>query len=146
MMAISIRFIDGRSLKTPSCVNKMKPRIVKARSLQEYLTPERCFVYENWGSVSANDSKVSIARARVEAGVSTKPHHLEGVQEIYLITKGCGKVQIGALEPTEVTEGDVIVVPPGVSQQITNIGETDLLFYCICTPAFTESCYRNEEE
>ncbi len=123
----------------------MKPRVVKAESLKEYLTPERCFIYENWGYVSAGDAKVSIARARVEPGVTTKAHHLEGIQEIYLITNGTGKVQIGDQEAAEVTEGDVVVIPPGVSQRITNIGEIDLLFYCICTPAFTESCYRNEE-
>ncbi len=123
----------------------MKLKIVKADSLKEHLTPERCFIYENWGLVSAGDSSVSIARARVEPGVTTKAHHLEGVQEIYLITKGNGKVQIGSLEPAEVKEGDVVVIPPGVSQRITNVGNTDLLFYCVCTPAFTESCYCDEE-
>jgi mannose-6-phosphate isomerase-like protein (cupin superfamily) len=124
----------------------MKPTIVKASALKEYLTPERCFIYENWGLVSAGDKAVSIARARVESGVTTKAHHLVGVQEIYLITGGTGKVQIGNAEPAEVGEGDTVVIPPGTSQRITNVGKTDLTFYCICTPAFTEKCYRNEED
>ena len=122
----------------------MKPKIIKANSLKEYLTPERCFIFENWG-VSTGDKKVSIARARVEPGVTTKPHHLEGIQEIYLITKGRGKVQIGDLEPAEVAQGDVVVIPAGLSQSITNIGVTDLIFYCICAPAFTENRYHEEE-
>ena len=126
-------------------VSIMKPRIVKAASLKEYLTPEHCFIYENWGSVLGGDEKVSIARARVEPGVTTKAHHLEGVQEIYLIVKGCGKVNVAGLEPTEVAQGDTVIIPPNVSQRITNIGKTDLIFYCICTPAFTENCYHNEE-
>jgi mannose-6-phosphate isomerase-like protein (cupin superfamily) len=45
---------------------------------------------------------------------------LEGVQEIYLIAKGKGKVQIGGLEPADVTEGDTVIIPKGTSQKITN--------------------------
>jgi len=123
----------------------MKPTIVKATSLKEYLTPEHCFIYENWGTVSGGDKKVSIARARVEPGVTTKAHHLDRVQEIYLIVKGSGKVDVAGLEPTEVAQGDTVIIPPNVSQRITNIGKTDLIFYCICTPAFTENCYHDEE-
>ena len=123
----------------------MKPKIVKAKALKEYLTPERCFIYENWGLVSAGDKTVSIARARVETGVTTKAHHLDGIQEIYLITKGEGRVQIGSQKPTDVAEGDTIVIPSGTSQKITNTGKTDLIFYCICTPAFIQDRYHDEE-
>ena len=123
----------------------MKPKIVKAKSLSEYLTPERCFIFENWGLVSAGDKAVSIARARVEPKVTTKAHHLEGVQEIYLIAKGKGRIQIGGLEPEDVVKGGTVVIPAGTSQKITNTGKTDLIFYCICTPAFTQACYFDEE-
>ncbi len=122
----------------------MKPTIIKASNLKEQLTPERCFIYENWGK-STGDEAVSVARARVEPGVTTKSHHLEGTQEIYIITQGNGKVYIGGLEPTEVAEGDVVVIPAGVSQRISNVGRSDLIFYCICTPAFTQDCYHKEE-
>ncbi len=121
----------------------MPPKIVKANSLKEFLTSECCFIAENWGS--ADDKKVSIARARVKPGITTKAHHLEGVQEIYLITKGKGKVYIQGLEPTEVKEGDTVIIPPETSQSIANIGKTDLIFYCICTPAFTDNCYHEDE-
>ena len=118
----------------------MQPKIVKANSLKENLTPEQCFIRENWSS-----KDVSIARARVKSGVTTKVHHLVGVDEIYLITKGQGNVKIGQLEPTEVEAGDTVFIPAGVSQQITNISKFDLVFYCICTPRFTAECYRDEE-
>jgi mannose-6-phosphate isomerase-like protein (cupin superfamily) len=121
----------------------MKPTILRANSLSEFLTSERCFISELW--ISAKDEKVSIARARVEPGVTTVAHHLEGVDEIYLITKGKGKVSLGNLEPAEVSEGDTVFIPARTSQRITNIGKTDLVFYCICTPRFTPDCYRDEE-
>ncbi len=122
----------------------MEARIIKGDMLKEYLTPERCFIYENCG-VSTGDSRVSIARARVEPGVTTKAHHLEGVQEIYLITEGQGKVSLGNLSPGDVVKGDVVIIPAGASQKISNTGKTDLIFYCICTPAFTQDRYRDEE-
>lgn len=119
---------------------KMKPKIVKSKGLNEYLTPEHCFIAENYSA-----KQVSIARARVKPGITTVSHHLIGVKEIYIITSGKGKVKVGNMEPTEVEEGDVVVIPPRVSQKITNIGNVDLVFYCVCTPRFTENCYCNEE-
>ncbi len=58
---------------------------------------------------------------------------------------GKGIVHIGELQPTEVVKGNVVVIPTGVSQTITNAGKTDLIFYCIDTPKFTVECYFDEE-
>ncbi len=119
----------------------MKPKVVRAKQPLEYLTPERCYIAENH-----SDPSVSIARATVKPGVTTKAHHLvDGVQEIYIITGGKGVVAIGNMDPTEVTIGDVVVIPPLTSQKVTNTGDMDLVFYCVCTPRFTERCYVNEE-
>ena len=117
----------------------LKPKIVKASSLNEYLTPEHCYIAENYTS-----SDVSIARATVKPGVTTLPHHLKGVQEIYLITSGQGKVTVGGLETNDVDVGDAVIIPPGISQKITNTGKSDLVFYCICTPRFSENSYVSE--
>jgi len=118
----------------------MKPKIVKANSLKEYSTAERCFVAENY-----SNEEVSVARARVKPGVTTVAHHLTGATEIYLVTRGKGVVNIGDLQPTQIGTGDVVVIPAGTSQKITNIGKTDLVFSCICTPRFTSEIYCNEE-
>ncbi|MCX8150227.1 MAG: cupin domain-containing protein [Candidatus Bathyarchaeota archaeon] len=122
----------------------MIPKIVKATSLNEVWTSERCFIYENYG-VTAGDENISIARARVEPNGTTKAHHLEGVQEIYLITKGKGRVTVGELKDVDVSEGDVVVIPPGITQKIQNVGDADLVFYCICTPSFDKKLYHEDE-
>jgi len=115
----------------------MQPKIIKAQTPHQYLTPEHCYIAENH-----SDPAVSIARATIKPGVTTKAHHLiNGVKEIYIITNGKGTVYIGDLEPTEVTVGDVVVIPPQTSQKVTNTGDTDLIFYCVCTPRFTQECY-----
>jgi mannose-6-phosphate isomerase-like protein (cupin superfamily) len=54
-------------------------------------------------------------------------------------------VAFSGLEPTKVSVGDVIVIPAEASQKITNTGQTDLVFYCVCTPRFTEACYFDDE-
>ena len=86
-----------------------------------------------------------IARARVKPGVTTKAHRLEGADEIYIITKGRGMVYVGNLDPTKVAVGDVVAVPAGTSQRITNVGKSDLIFYCVCAPRFMPECYVDEE-
>ncbi len=118
----------------------MQPKIVKSNTLNPYLTPERCHIAENY-----SDKDVSIAVAKVKPGVTTKAHHLKGIQEIYIITAGEGKVAFSGLEPTKVSVGDVIVIPAEASQKITNTGQTDLIFYCVCTPRFTEARYFDDE-
>ncbi len=122
----------------------MKPEVVKCDFENEFFTPERCFISETWNS--SNDEILSIARARVKPGVMTALHYLKGVNERYLITSGKGIVEAGDLSPTEVGIGDVVVIPAGIPQRITNTGETDLIFYCICTPRFSPDCYRDLEK
>jgi mannose-6-phosphate isomerase-like protein (cupin superfamily) len=51
-----------------------------------------------------------------------------------------------AQELTErVSAGDAVIIPAGAPQQVSNIGENDLLFYCICTPRFSPECYESLE-
>jgi mannose-6-phosphate isomerase-like protein (cupin superfamily) len=122
----------------------MDARIAKPEVAQEFLTPERCWILEVWND--AADESVSVARARVEVGVTTQAHRLNDVIERYLIVAGAGIVQIGNSIKRAVVPGDVVVIPSGISQQITNTGSSDLLFYCICSPRFTLGCYESLEQ
>jgi|GEM_PF-65804 ribosomal-protein-alanine N-acetyltransferase len=101
---------------------------------QEYHFRENCFITEWWNSSA--DNRVSIARVRVERGVTTRFHWLEGTWERYIIIEGEGLVEIGGEEAVSVSKGDVAVIPPGVRQRITNTGEKDLIFLAVCTPRF----------
>ena len=110
---------------------------------KEFSTPERCSILEVWND--ARDSAASIARARVAPGATTQWHRLHGVVERYLIAEGCGFVEVGNAIAQAVKPGDVVVIPSQVSQRITNTGERDLVFYCICSPRFTPECYESLE-
>jgi mannose-6-phosphate isomerase-like protein (cupin superfamily) len=119
----------------------MQAAIKKQNAQAEFETQERCFITEV--ANDPNDPDVSIALARVEPGIMTAWHQLNGVAERYLITKGLGSVEVGNLPATAVTVGDIIQIPPDTPQRITNTGATDLEFYAICSPRFTPACYIN---
>ena len=67
----------------------MQSQILKANEADEYYFDEGCFILEL--SNSPADPDVSIARARVKAGVTTKLHRLKGVVERYVILTGIRK-------------------------------------------------------
>ena len=122
----------------------MRPEIVRPDPDGEFYTAERCFIYEIWGARS--DAAVSVARARVEPGVTTQLHALEGIDERYLIVQGSGEMEVGGEPPVSVSPGDAVLIPAGTSQRITNVSESDLIFLCICTPPFHPDAYLNLEQ
>jgi mannose-6-phosphate isomerase-like protein (cupin superfamily) len=77
----------------------------------------------------------------VEPGVTTRLHRLEGTIERYVILEGTAEVTVGDVAPVEVGVLDVVNIPAGSEQCITNTGECDLVFLCICTPRFRQQNY-----
>ena len=122
----------------------MNPEVVSRDTKEEFYTPEKCWITESWNT--PRDAALSIARARVETGVTTRWHVLEGIQERYVIITGTGRVEVGDLPPTEIKPGDVVIIPPGVRQRVTNTGPSDLIFYALCTPRFEPPYYRDLEQ
>ena len=122
----------------------MEPQVHRPDRSGELLTPERCFILE--ASNSPADEGLSVARARVPVGVTTVLHSVDGADERYLIVEGRGHVVVGApgggAIESDVSEGDVVVIPSGAPQRIANTGETDLVFYALCTPRFRPEMYR----
>jgi len=118
-----------------------EPCIIRNGTASEYYFEERCHITEWWNS--PDDENASIARARVEPGVSTRLHRLRGVTERYVIVQGQGLVEVGKLNPEPLVTGDVAVIPPDTPQRITNTGNSDLIFLAICTPRFTRDKYED---
>ena len=121
----------------------MRAEIKTRDDALEYVTDERCHILEV--ANDAGDEMVSIARARVEAGVTTAWHKLEGISERYIVVSGQGRVEIGDLEAVDVGPGDVVRIPADCRQRITNTGRHDLVFYAVCAPPFRQQAYINLE-
>jgi mannose-6-phosphate isomerase-like protein (cupin superfamily) len=122
----------------------MKEKIEKQNLKKEYYTAEKCYITEL--SNTPEDPDVSIARARVEPGVTTRWHGLKETFERYFIISGRGLVEVGELPPQEVTVGDIVLIPPMCPQRITNIGAEDLIFLAVCSPRFSQDVYEDIDD
>lgn len=116
--------------------------IFPTRLTDEYYTDERCHIIEILNTAALED--VSVARARVEPGVTTAWHQV-AVRELYYLLSGTGRMELAGREPVAVGVGDIVDIPSGTPQRITNTGAEDLIFICICTPRFRDEVYTDLE-
>jgi len=79
----------------------------------------------------------SIAVARVEIKKSTYRHRLEQA-EVYYILSGTGRMHIDE-DARKVSQGDVILIPPGSVQWLENDGKTEIQFIAIVSPPWTKA-------
>lgn len=106
--------------------------------IKEYYFKEGCFI-EEWLN-SQDQPDMSIARVRVEPGITTRLHKLNATAERYLILSGTGQVTVGGASWL-VSEKDVVNIAEDVAQKIENTGKDNLVFIAICTPRFKEENY-----
>ncbi|MEZ5572214.1 MAG: cupin domain-containing protein [Halioglobus sp.] len=120
-------------------MDAIKAGVKVCDAAQEYYFIEGCFITEL--SNSADDPTVSIARARLAPGKTTRWHYLRDISERYVVLQGAGLVEVDHLTAQSVNEGDVVIIPPQARQRITNTGTADLVFLAICSPRFTPAAY-----
>lgn len=121
----------------------MKGSIKRFQVAKEYFFDEGCYITELTNY--PEDPDVSIARARVEPGKTTRWHRLSGIVERYVLLEGTGIVEVGNMPPQEVSTGDVVTIPDGEHQRIRNTGKNDLIFLAVCSPRFTPDAYQDTE-
>ena len=109
----------------------------------EFYISEGCFITE-WLN-TPDDPAVSIARARVPPGVTTRWHRLTGITERYVILEGAGRVYVGTNPPQDVGPGDVVRIAPACPQRIANTATGELVFLAVCTPRFVPQAYEEIE-
>jgi mannose-6-phosphate isomerase-like protein (cupin superfamily) len=109
------------------------------RPADEFYLDEGCYIVELHNTDA--DAACSIARARVEPGVTTELHCLRDIVERYVIVSGRGVVEVDGQPPVAVAAMDVVIIPANRSQRISNTGDSDLVFLCICTPRFAAEKY-----
>lgn len=115
----------------------------KTSTQNEFWIRERCFIREIVNTAEIRE--FSLAQTRVEPGVTTELHKL-GVKEWYILTSGTGVIEVGGESGLEISSGAIVEIPAGVSQRITNTGDDDLIFQCVCLPRFTPDCYTSLED
>lgn len=78
----------------------------------------------------------SLAEATLEPSQSTERHYHRATEEIYLVTKGSGEVEVDG-ETKRVRPGDAILIPPGAWHTLENNGTSELVVLCTCSPPYS---------
>jgi mannose-6-phosphate isomerase-like protein (cupin superfamily) len=81
-------------------------------------------------------SSQSLAEATLEPGQATQRHYHERTEEIYLVTKGSGELEVDG-EARRVRPGDAILIPPGAWHTLENDGTSELTILCMCAPPYS---------
>jgi NAD(P)-dependent dehydrogenase (short-subunit alcohol dehydrogenase family)/mannose-6-phosphate isomerase-like protein (cupin superfamily) len=90
---------------------------------------------------TSESPEISIAHVSVNPGVTTALHQLD-VQEVYRLVEGSGIIELDG-EKHAVSPLDLVFIPKGVAQRITNTGKGVLRMDCTCTPRFTVDVYNH---
>lgn len=117
--------------------------LIKNKNSAEFFTSERCHIVELLNDDNSPD--LSVARCRVEPGVTTQLHSLTGTTEVYGIEQGQGIMDDGKHPGIAVAAGDNILIPADHPQRICNTGTDDLIFVVTCQPRFEPACYNDLE-
>jgi quercetin dioxygenase-like cupin family protein len=82
----------------------------------------------------APGGELSITWVDIEPGSEQKPHS-HGPQQVYVITRGQGRMKVGDDE-REVSAGHLVFIPPNAEHGIVNTGDDTLTYVSAATPAF----------
>ena len=82
-------------------------QMIPGHERDEYWFREGCYITE-WSNSSA-DPELSVARARVKPGRTTRWHRLDAITERYVILEGRGRAEVDG-QARDVQPGDVVVM------------------------------------
>jgi len=110
--------------------------ISKQKKLKTYITKDNSSICELMHPAQQGNSKQSLAQAIVAPHSETQLHYHKQTEELYHIQQGTGLMTLdGKQFPVEV--GDTLCIPPNSKHKIKNTGQTDLVFLCCCSPAYS---------
>ena len=83
-----------------------------------------------------HSERQSFAEATLEPGQATERHLHRATEEIYLVTKGSGELEVDG-ERRRVRPGDAVLIPPGAWHTLENDGTSELTILCMCAPPYS---------
>jgi len=110
--------------------------LVKEQNRKEFFTLEKCFITELLNS--SHYPEVSIAKGRVEPGVTTEWHWLQQTDEMHYILSGKGQFEMDGEFNGTVEKGDLVFIPRNSNQRIKNITEQISYSYASATQGLNQ--------
>ena len=105
--------------------------LVRYESLEPFTTKDGSIIREYLHTAAQ-----SLAEATLEPGQSTERHYHRATEEIYLVTKGSGLMEVDG-DTRAVRPGDAILIPAGAWHTLENNGSSDLRILCCCSPPYS---------
>jgi mannose-6-phosphate isomerase-like protein (cupin superfamily) len=112
--------------------------VVRREQREPFITADGSSIRELAGLPSGNAANQSLAEAVVPADGETIAHLHHRSEEIYLFTKGRGRMRLGD-EEQRVQAGDCIVIPPGTPHKLWSDPTEPLVLLCCCAPAYSDA-------
>ena len=81
---------------------------------------------------------MSVTWIEVPPGIDQELHSHEGSEQVYVISSGRGTMTVAG-DTQEVSEGDLVMVPPATDHSIANQGDTELCCVSVQSPPVTVS-------
>ena len=78
----------------------------------------------------------SLAEATLEPDQATERHYHRASEEIYVVVKGSGMLEVDG-ERRTIRPGDAILIPPGAWHTLENNGTSELRILCCCAPPYS---------
>ncbi len=111
-------------------------RIDRLEHREPFVTADGSIIRELAGLPTGNSVNQSLAEATVPPGGETEEHYHRASEEIYLFTRGSGRMRLGD-EDSDVAAGDTVVIPPGTRHKLWNTGTEPLKLLCCCAPPYS---------
>lgn len=112
-----------------------KPQIIKLGDCEQFITKDGSRIREIMAPRNSIIERQSLAEAVVPIGGETHEHYHATSEEIYFIMRGMGEMQFPD-STRRVEPGDAIALPPETRHKIRNVGNSELVFLCICVPPY----------
>jgi mannose-6-phosphate isomerase-like protein (cupin superfamily) len=103
--------------------------------LKPYITKDGSIIREMMHPKIHGNAGASVAEATIPVGTTTLMHMHTLSEEIYVVTQGAGRMQLGD-KSFDIHTGDTITIAPRTMHSVGNSGNTDLVIICVCVPAY----------
>ncbi|MGM0595130.1 MAG: cupin domain-containing protein [Pseudomonadota bacterium] len=105
------------------------------QNLPAYTTRDGSAIRELMHPAVHGNTNQSLAEATVAPGERTRLHRHHRSEELYHITAGSGRMQLGE-ERFAIHTGDTVAIAPGTPHALENTGDEPLRVLCCCAPPY----------
>jgi mannose-6-phosphate isomerase-like protein (cupin superfamily) len=117
------------------CESAARIRNVRLRRLSEAPVEERGRLRSHF-LMDAGDlgsRNLTVTWVDVPPGAEQRPHAHGESEQVYVIVRGRGRMQVAG-DVEEVGEGDLVLIPPGAQHGIMNDGSETLVYIAAASP------------